>query len=474
MLLTGWHTPGAASMYDRRVRPRGITIALLAVSAVLLLSPLAPWAVFALSERTPSGLRIQGRELAPTELPEREIRRRARGWLAAEVRVHVHDLTRTRTRRELGARIDAERVVARASMFGRTGAPHRDLPDLFDAWSHGADLEWPLSIDWAAARAFVRELAQEIDHPPRPPVVDRDGRLLELSADGVRVRRAAAVRAIASALRADRRAFRLPIDRQSSGVGEDALAPVLHPDAAPIVIGRYSTRYRIRGGEAARAHNVQTAARYLDGAVIPPRGRLSFNDRVGARDRAHGYREAHVIVGGEMVDGIGGGVCQVASTLHAAAFLAGLDIVEHTPHSRPSEYIPMGLDATVVWPRIDLVIASPFSFPITVRAITHDGELTVELYGRARVRVDWSHRVLATTAWTDRYVEDPLVPPGVERVSQRPIRGYLVARQRVIEGERGRRIEDARIHYPPTDRIVRVAPGALDPFTQQPVEPPAQ
>jgi vancomycin resistance protein YoaR len=453
------------------VRPRGITIALVVTCAVLLLSPLAPWAVFALSEKTPSGLRIHGRTLRPTEYPHRAIEKRGRGWLAAEVHVRAGDVERTRTRRELGAEVDIDRVARRAASYGRTGAPHRDLPDLFEAWSGGADLEWPIRIDYRATRAFVRELAQEIDHPPRPPIVDRQGRLVELSADGMRVRRADAVRAIASALRQNRRAFTIPVERISSGVGERALRPVLHPDAAPVVIGRYSTRYRMRGGEAARAHNVQTAASYLDGATIPARGRISFNDRVGARDRAHGYREAHVIIGGEMVDGIGGGVCQVASTLHAAAFLGGLDIVSHTPHSRPSEYIPMGLDATVVWPRIDLVIANPFSFPITVRAFTHDGELTVELYGRARVEVDWSHEVVATTPWSDRYVEDPLVRPGVERVSQRPIRGYTVVRERVIAGERGRRVESERIHYPPTDRIIRVAPGTLDPITQSPIEP---
>jgi vancomycin resistance protein YoaR len=446
----------------------------IAIAAALLLLPFAPWAAHAALGHTPSGLRVDGRALPASREPRVLLAQRADRWLDARVRVAVGDVVRRRSRRELGARIDLDALTRRAASLGRSGRPWRDLPDLWSAWTGDADLAWTLSIDEHTARAFVREIAREADHPPRPALVDSDGQPIELSADGLRVNRAQAMRALSRTLREGRRAVLLPSRRLSSGVGARALSPVLHPDARPIVVARYSTRYRTRGTERARAHNVETAARYLDGAVIAAHGRFSFNERVGARDRAHGYREAHVIVGGEMVDGIGGGVCQVASTLHAAAFLAGLAIVEHQPHSRPSEYIAMGLDATVVWPTIDLVISNPFPFPLTVRARAEGGEIYVELYGRRRLRrVDWEHHVLATSPFSDRYVEDPLVPPGEQRVSQRGIRGFWVARERSIEDERGVHIEERRLHYPPTDRIVRVAPGSLDPETLEPRSPEA-
>ncbi|HBQ18791.1 MAG TPA: hypothetical protein DEF51_49255, partial [Myxococcales bacterium] len=143
------------------------------------------------------------------------------------------------------------------------------------------------------------------------------------------------------ALEAGRLAVSLPVTVLPSGVGEAALPPV--PAARrPVLIARYATDYTPR--ERDRSHTLAVAARALDGATVPPMGQLSFNDQVGARSRDAGYREAHVIVDGEMVDGLGGGVCQVASTLHAAAFLGGLDVIDHVPHSRPSAYIPMGLD----------------------------------------------------------------------------------------------------------------------------------
>lgn len=430
--------------------------------SIVLAIPLAPWAAFQLTEGPPVGVRVDGAPLGGDA--RAAVARGARAWLAAEVRVTADEVEHRKTREELGARIDVAGAQRRVAGLGRSGSPLRDLADLWSAWAGRTDLGWRVDVDAAAARAFVREMAQEVDHPPEPARVDAGGALLALSADGVRVRRSEAVRALARALRDGRRTVVLPVERTSSGVGERALPPIVAPSARPIVIGRYTTRFRTSGAERDRAHNVVTAAGYLDGALIPPGGRLSFNDRVGARDRGHGYRDAHVIVGGEMVDGIGGGVCQVASTLHAASFLAGLDVAEHTPHSRPSEYIPMGLDATVVWPRTDLVLANPFSFPIRVRAVTHDGALTIELYGLERVRrVDWRTRVLASESFGDRYVEDPLVLPGEQRVSQRGIRGFVVERSRTVEDAGGLRVERRRLRYPPTDRIVRVAPGELDP-----------
>lgn len=438
-------------------------------TATLAAVALAPWGAHLARGETPRGLRIDGAALAPSDAPGREIRRRAGHWLSREVHVDADELVRRPTRAALGVTVDSDAVVARARRLGRTGNPLGDLPALLRAWSGHVDLPWPVAVDEARLRAFVDALGPEIDRPARPALVDPDGRLLELSADGARLDRDAAVATLRGALEGGRRTVHLQVTRIPSGVGDAALEPALHPEARPVVIGRYSTELETRGSERDRAHNVATAAGFLDGATIAPHGRLSFNDRVGARSRERGYRLAHVIVDGEMVDGLGGGVCQVASTLHAAAFLAGLDVVDHTPHSRPSSYIPMGLDATVVWSSVNLVLANPHPFPITVRAWMRDGRMTVELFGRRRARrVTWDRRTLSTQGWSDRYVEDPEVPEGERRVTQRGIRGHVILRQRTIEDGSGVHLEETRLRYPPTDRIIRVAPGTLDPETGEP------
>jgi vancomycin resistance protein YoaR len=453
---------------------RRTTVVALSIGLTVLAVPLVPWGAFLAQRATPTGLRVAGEPVASTASPAFALGPRADAWLDEDVRVDLGAERSWHSRRELGVTIDLDALEARALGLGRSGDPLRDVPALWSAWRGTTDLEWPVRVDEGTIRGFVRAAAARHDRPARGAILEADGRSVEESVDGRRVRRAEAVRALLAALREGRRSIVLPVDRLPAPPPTRRARPA----PRPVLIARYVTQLRTHGGERSRAHNVRTAAGYLDGAVLAPHGRLSFNERVGARDRAHGYRDAHVIFDGEMVDGIGGGVCQVASTLHGAAFLGGLEIARHQPHSRPSEYIPMGLDATVVWPTVDLVIQNPFPFEVRVRAYVRDvergAEMTVELWGAERPReVEWRTEIVATEPWSDRYVEDATVPAGEERVSQRGIRGFVVLRERTIRHRNGVEVERQRLTYPPTDRIVRVAPGTLDP-TGQPAGPPAE
>ena len=225
----------------------------------------------------------------------------------------------------------------------------------------------------------------------------------------------------------------------------------------------------VRTGPRGRRRNVELAAELLDGAVLAPGAELSFNERVGPRDLGSGFRIAPEILRGEMVDGVGGGTCQVASTLHAAAFVGGFEVVDHAPHSRPAGYVPLGLDATVVYPTVDLVLRNPYPFPVLVRARTEGRRLTVDLLGSGEpAHVEWSRRVVERQEYEDRVVEDPEVPQGTEVVSQEGIPGYIVRRTRILDRGAGPEREERVLRYPPTDRIVRIpvaltdAPGSGD------------
>ena len=112
---------------------------------------------------------------------------------------------------------------------------------------------------------------------------------------------------------------------------------------------------------------------------------VSFNAIVGDRSEENGFQKSWEIFKGEMVEGVGGGTCQVASTFHAAAFFGGLDVLERLPHSRPSAYIPMGLDSTVVYPIVDLKLRNPHPFPVVVHAKT-DGNKLRDRSSSARAR----------------------------------------------------------------------------------------
>jgi vancomycin resistance protein YoaR len=167
-----------------------------------------------------------------------------------------------------------------------------------------------------------------------------------------------------------------------------------------------------------------------------------------------------VIDGGEIVDGMGGGVCQVASTLHAAALNAGLEVVDQRPHSRPSTYIALGLDATVVYPDIDLVIANPYDFPVTVRSLAADGEMYVELSGSGSAReVQLERRVLARYGTHEEVVTDPSLPSGTRVVERQQILGARVELVRHVHTEQGVVTERQIVRYPATPRLVRVGTG---------------
>jgi hypothetical protein len=127
------------------------------------------------------------------------------------------------------------------------------------------------------------------------------------------------------------------------------------PEAAVfgVHLGNYSTLYAYQGPHAPRAHNIERIARLFDFAAasfIGPGDLWSFNVVVGPRTEDNGFVFAPTIFLGEVMDDVGGGTCQVSSTIFAAALRAGLDVIERTPHSRPSKYIDKGLDATVSYP----------------------------------------------------------------------------------------------------------------------------
>lgn len=146
--------------------------------------------------------------------------------------------------------------------------------------------------------------------------------------------------------------------------------PVTSPP--PKVIGTASTSFKKGGKSPTRALNIYHAADKLDGLTIEPGHTFSFNGIIGPRTKENGFHPAPEIFLGEMVDGIGGGTCQVSSTLFLAALRAQLKVVERHAHSRPPGYMEKGTDATVSFPSDpcpkcqDLKLLNPYPSPITI------------------------------------------------------------------------------------------------------------
>lgn len=130
-----------------------------------------------------------------------------------------------------------------------------------------------------------------------------------------------------------------------------------------------------------RKSNIKLAAKSLDYAFVDVGGEFSFNRTVGARTEKRGYKTAKIIVGGEFVDGVGGGVCQVSTTLYNAVLLAGLKVTEFHAHSLPVSYVAPSFDAMVNSGSADLKFINNTHNPVYIRAFADDATLTIEIYG---------------------------------------------------------------------------------------------
>lgn len=163
-----------------------------------------------------------------------------------------------------------------------------------------------------------------------------------------------------------------------------------------------------------RKHNIALAASRVDGHLLLPGQVFSFNGVVGETTLEKGYKKAPVIVNRQLVDGVGGGICQVSSTLYNAALLAGLEILERANHSLPVGYLSPGLDATVAYGWLDLKFANDTGRAIWIRTFLDNNELTVSLYGSPvpgrEIRVFTSD--LVTIAPETKMTQTPDLPSG--------------------------------------------------------------
>lgn len=143
-------------------------------------------------------------------------------------------------------------------------------------------------------------------------------------------------------------------------------------------IGQYATYFNSRNKN--RSHNILLATKAINNTVLFPGETFSFNKVVGQRTKEKGYLDAPVIVRGELSEGIGGGICQVSSTLFNATDRAGLRIVKRYSHSRSVPYVRPGRDATVSWNGPDFVFQNLYNQPILIRAQMVPGKLFVSIY----------------------------------------------------------------------------------------------
>jgi vancomycin resistance protein YoaR len=249
----------------------------------------------------------------------------------------------------------------------------------------------PVRVDRERAAKALAALKAKYDTAPINAFLDLEERAIHADTAGKGIDVWASLPRIEAAARQGAAKIELAIVGIPARVTKETLgiADISH------VLGHYTTRFPVTDQD--RNFNLKLAASKINGAVIAPGAEWSFNGWVGERSEKEGYKIAHVITAGEMVDGLAGGTCQISTTLFGASFFAGLQIVKTTNHSRPSVYTPLGFDATVVWPKTDLVLKNPYEFPVAIHYRVANGEALVEVLGKDR---PWDKIVFARKVTT--------------------------------------------------------------------------
>ena len=217
-----------------------------------------------------------------------------------------------------------------------------------------------------------------------------------------------------------------------------------------------------------RTHNLELACAEIDGTIVMPGEVFSFNETVGQRTEAKGYREATAYVGGASVPEIGGGVCQVASSIYYAVLQADLRTVERRSHTYLVTYVPQGMDAAIYWGSIDYKFENTSPTPIKIEAGVSDGKVHIVLRGREwkNYTVELHYEILEEIPWetVEQVVTDGSYDNGKTIVT--PYTGYRISTSKTLRDLDGNVIETVHIansSYRKRDKVVAVVPPTPKP-----------
>ena len=436
------------------------------------------------------GLRVGGALIPEGGRPRAAVEERARRVLARRIRLTWGgEEVLQASLAELGATVDVAAAAAQAARIGHEGGLLERLDAALAARRGGVDIPLRVSLPIEGLAARLDAFKDDHDRPPTAarldfatgkPIDGSPGRYVDVYGAAAAIDRAMGRAGLPAEVGLPAEA-NLPAEAGEETVAIPAfeIAPAASREVVAAIdtsqlVARFETRFGYLGGESNRARNVQRAAGLMDGVVLMPGEVVSFNRIVGARSVENGFATAPEIYKGELREGVGGGTCQVSGTLHAAALFGGIEIVERSNHSRPSGYIRIGLDATVVYPTVDLKLRNPYAFPIVLHAAIDRGTLAFELRGRERpATVDLATATVGVAAFKRKVEEAAWVKEGKYVLKQKGIRGYSIRKTRTLHVAGGeKRVEVTTDVYPPTFEIYLIPPGTDADAILPPPPPP--
>ncbi|MDP2210361.1 MAG: VanW family protein [Candidatus Aquicultor sp.] len=344
---------------------------------------------------------------------------------------------------------------------------------------------WSLDVDFDSDKAAleIEKLTANIASEPKDAQFEIAGDTVTIvpSENGVKVDVKKAIEGMLEASKTS--------DNRQAMLATEVAEPKLTTEDAKGMgikekVSSYTTHYS--ASQTSRVHNIKTLAGELDGVILAPDETFSFNGKIGPRTASKGYQEAPAIINGELQPSLGGGVCQVATTLFNTVFFGGYEVVERSNHSLFISHYPTGRDATVSYGGPDLKFKNNTEYYMLIKANASSSTLTINFYSTSR-GVEVAYTTSAPSnykTFPTKYEDDVTLVKGVTKVKDHGSPGRDVTVRRITKID-GKVVKEEKFfsRYKPKTAVIRVGtkeaaitpqPEKTPPSTPPTTQPPAQ
>lgn len=415
---------------------------------------------FAGSDKICNGVSISG--VAVGGLTRQEAEAAVRGWARERLQERV-TLTALDTRwlgtvAGFGADIKWQKAIDQAFTIGRTGSIFSRMQSVLFSSGKEKKIRTGFALNKEELEKTIDKVADAVNKPRKDARLNVIGDELHIEQDviGIKLDEKQAMAKVQSSLEASKQIIELPV------VADRPLVTAQDARSITTLLARFTTRFN--PGKRERTHNLTLAARSINGVILGKGQEFSYNNSVGPRISERGFQKAIIFVKGKMEDGIGGGICQVSSTLYNVALLSGMDIKERYPHSRTVPYTVPGRDATVAYGSRDFRFVNANDSPVGIVSRVTGSHLTVEIYGSPEDRKSieiFTSRPKYTPVPGETTLVDNTLAPGARKVTDHGSRGVAVTVYRRVKSADGSTSTDVISHdkYPAQKAIVSVGPA---------------
>lgn len=344
--------------------------------------------------------------------------------------------------KELDAFIDLNRVAEETYAIARTGSVFKRIKDRIVVWRQGYEVPFQAEFNPQKFEDFQNKISSLINRMPRDAYVKGD-RIIE-SRTGVKLdleKFKEEITESINSLNEEKYLFNLPVITVDPKI---TTQNILKDLAISGELGTYSTS--LESKEENTIYNIKLSSEVINGILVKPQEIFSFNKYVGAAEKADGYKESTIIANGIFVNGYGGGICQVSSTLYNAILLANLPIVErynHSVYGDATRYVPLGQDAAVFYGLKNLRFKNNSDNVIVIFSKVFRDTLQVSIFGgnEDKAEVEIISKDKKVIDYQIIREKDSKLEAGQEMVVQEGVPGYQIKTYRIVRKDGEEKIE---------------------------------